>query len=68
MVGSSCTSVDWTSDSSGLVSCLEGVWLFLRLSLALGSDEAALLAGSGQKLVRGLINHLLKHKCTHILY
>lgn len=51
MVGSSCTSVDWTSDSSGLVSCLEGVWLVLRLSLVLGSDEAALLAGSGQKLV-----------------
>lgn len=68
MVGSSCTSVDWTSDSSGLVSCLDGEWLVLRLSLVLGSDEAALVAGSGETLVRGLINHLFKHKCTYILY
>lgn len=43
VVGSSGTSVDWRLDSSWSVSCLEGVWLVLGLSLVFENDEAALL-------------------------
>lgn len=50
VVGSSVTFLDWRSGSSWLVSCLEGVWIVLRLSLVFENDEAALLADSRQKL------------------